>query len=459
MSVLFEAALNNTHLKYIDAFDGGKKITLQQIKQKKTTSLNDSDKSLAFLYVDNSIESISVFWFLMQSKHCLALLSNNLSAKFKNALEDKYNPKFIYDNQRSQIPHYHKSNIGSIELMISDDPEDYLIDENIKVLLSTSGTTGSPKFVKLSEENLLENTNSICNYLPIIKQDVTPLNLPISYSYGLSVLLTNSVAGGEVICSVPDILQREFWNAFEQFEFTSLAGVPFIYEMLDRFSFTKKSYHSLRYMTQAGGKLKNELVEKFGSYALENNLKFYAMYGATEASARMSYLEPGKIIDKKGSIGKPIKKGKFEIDQETSELIYEGPNVFGGYANDFLDLSTYDKSTVLRTGDIARKDAEGYYYIVGRIKRFVKISGLRINLDEVEELIFSLKKIHVKCIGLNDKQLIVFYKENNLDIKNLKKEVARELKIHSSFVRFKEVSDFPLTPNEKIDYKKLEANL
>jgi acyl-coenzyme A synthetase/AMP-(fatty) acid ligase len=212
-------------------------------------------------------------------------------------------------------------------------------------------------------------------------------------------------------------------------------------------------------MTQAGGKLKVELVEKFGLYALENNLKFYVMYGATEASARMSYLKHSKIITKQGSIGKAIKNGRFEIDQESSELIYEGPNVFGGYANDFLDLSTYDSSNVLKTGDIARKDAGGYYYIVGRIKRFVKISGQRVNLDEVEELIFSLREISVKCIGLNDKLLIVFYIANELDINNLKKEVIGELKIHHSFIQFKKVSDFPLTPNGKIDYKKLEAYL
>lgn len=459
MSVLFEAAHNNNHLEYVDALGKNRNLTLEQIDQKKAMVLNDTNKSLAFLYVDNSIESISVFWYLMQSKHCFALLSDNLSSKLKKNLEEKYRPKFIYDKHRSQVEGYQNKNIGLIEVMVSKKPRDYLIHNNVKVLLSTSGTTGSPKFVKLSEENLSENTHSICNYLPIINKDITPLNLPINYSYGLSVLLTNSLMGGQIICSVPDILQREFWNAFKKFGFTSVAGVPFVYEMLDRFSFTNKTYESLRYMTQAGGKLKDELVEKFGFYALENNLNFYVMYGATEASARMSFLEPSKIITKKGSIGKPIKKGRFEIDQDSSELIYEGPNVFGGYANNILDLSTYDSSNVLRTGDIAHKDAEGYYYIIGRIKRFVKISGQRVNLDEIEELIFSLKEIPVKCVGLNDNQLIVFYKENQLDIKILKKDVTKELKIHHSFIQFKKVSDFPLTPNGKIDYKKLEAYL
>ena len=459
MSLLLDSALANNNLKYIDATGEHNDILLEEIITENTTILDQSEKSLTFLYVDNSINSISIFWLFMQSKHCIALLSDSMAPKFKIALEKKYKPKYIFDKERNDISGYKNRKIGPYDIKELKNPINYLIDEKIKILLSTSGTTGSPKFVKLSEKNLIENTSSICNYLPINKQDVTPLNLPINYSYGLSVLLTNSLKGGNIICSVPDILQREFWDALENYGFTSIAGVPFVYEMLDRFGFTKKFYKSLKYLSQAGGKLKDELVEKFGHYALENNMQFFVMYGATEASARMSYLEPHKVLTKKGSIGKPIKNGAFALDKDTSELIYDGPNVFGGYANNLQDLSHYDESNILRTGDIARKDSDGYYYIVGRIKRFVKISGLRINLDEVEGLIFSMKQVPVKCIGYNDEQLVVFLEKNDLDIKKLKKQVSSELKIHNSFIRFNEISKFPLTSNGKIDYKKLETYL
>ena len=457
MSLLFESALGNENLKYIDALDRDNHFTLKKLNEEDFAVFDDLGNSLVFIYTDNSLRSIKAFWIFMKSKHCIALLSDNLSLKQKNALEIKYKPKYIVDLNRKEVAGYQYRLIGSsMEIMVSMEPQNYSIHNEIKILLSTSGTTGSPKFVKLSEQNILQNTKSICDYLPIIKDDVVPLNLPINYSYGLSVLLTNSVLGGQIICSVPDILQREFWNALEEYGFTSIAGVPFVYEMLDRFGFVDKAYPSLRYMTQAGGKLNDELVEKFGLYSLENHIKFYIMYGATEASARMSFLEPDKIITKKGSIGKPIKNGSFEIDSTTSELIYKGPNVFGGYASDYSDLDNYDTSNVLQTGDLARKDSDGYYYIEGRIKRFVKLTGLRINLDEVEELIFAITEIPAKCLGVNDKHLIVFYIQSKLDVKNLKKELSKELRIHNSFIRFKEINNFPLTANGKIDYKKLE---
>ncbi|MGY0038275.1 AMP-binding protein [Pedobacter sp. NJ-S-72] len=138
---------------------------------------------------------------------------------------------------------------------------DYPVHEELKLLLSTSGTTGSPKFVKLSEDNLVQNAYSILEFLPIKETDVTPLNVPIIFVYGLSIFTSNCIAGGKMICTNRDILQKTFWEDFEKYQCTSIGGVPYVYEMLNRIGFFKKEYPSLRYMTQTGGILNHTLVQ------------------------------------------------------------------------------------------------------------------------------------------------------------------------------------------------------
>ena len=198
-------------------------------------------------------------------------------------------------------------------------PVEKQLHADLKVLLSTSGTTGTPKLVKLSEANLRANAQSILAYLPIKQDDVTPLNLSICYSYGLSVLTSNSLAGGTIVCTNKDILSKDFWADFEKLGYTTLAGVPYIYEMLNRIGFLKKNYPQLRYMTQAGGKLSSKLAEVFSTHLKSQNKDFFIMYGQTEATARMSYLHPSYIESKIDSIGKAIPNGTFSIDKETNE--------------------------------------------------------------------------------------------------------------------------------------------
>ncbi len=244
---------------------------------------------------------------------------------------------------------------------------DYLIHADIKLLLSTSGTTGSPKFVKLSEENLIQNAHSILEFLPIKEDDVTPLNVPIIFVYGLSIFTTNAIKAGKIICTNRDVLQKEFWDDFVKYQFSSIGGVPYVYEMLNRIGFFKKDYPSLRYMTQTGGILNQTLANVIAEYVAPKGQQFFVMYGQTEAAGRMAYLSPDDLQSKTTSIGRPIKNGSFQIDQSTRELLYSGPNVFGGYATRAADLTTYFSEDVLYTGDIAEKDEEGYYYIIGRI--------------------------------------------------------------------------------------------
>lgn len=450
---LFEIALQNESLVFIDD-SNGVEYTLKNLPQ---VNFKAKSKSLVFLYLSNSIKNIGAFWSLMRGEHCIALLSIDLTPSFKHQLEQLYKPDYIIDFSRTFVEHYNYHSPDSyLSFFESKFKNSKNINNNIKLLISTSGSTGSPKFVKLSETNIIENARSICDYLPINTKDVTPLNLPIYYSYGLSVLTSNSLEGGKIVCTNEDVLKKEFWLNFEKYGYTSIAGVPFVYEMLDRIGFTKKNYPTLRYLTQAGGKLQDILVKKYAEYSKENKIDFFVMYGQTEATARMSYLPPDKTLDKLGSIGKPIKNGIFSIDSQTNELCYEGPNVFGGYVTHPDELTTYENNLLLHTGDLAKIDNDGYYYIIGRAKRFVKIFGSRINLDEVESILSKKFEINAKCIGLNDKSILIFILNNErYNVEQITQFLSIEIKIHITAIKLKEVNDFPLTANGKIDYTKL----
>ncbi len=443
----------NQSLSYVDA-DSQKEFTLNDLIDDRLDL--GKRKKLVFLYLDNSISSIRAILNFIKTDHCLALLSNQLHGEYKLALELVYKPEYIYDNARTAIKSYHKNSDHSFSYFFLENDEDRSIAEEIRFLLSTSGTTGSPKFVKLSESNLVENAKSIISYLPINNDDVTPLMMPIFYSYGLSILTTNSIAGGKIVCGVKDLMNKTFWEELNSFGFTSLSGVPFFYEMMNRTGFTQKKFDTIRYMTQAGGKLNESLLKKFAEYARDNNIPFYTMYGQTEATARMSFLSPGSLLEKLGSIGKPIPNGSFEIDPETSELIYKGPNVFGGYASDFKDLLGFQNIQSLHTGDLAKVDEDGHYYITGRIKRIVKIFGSRINLDETEQILKNeFKGDSFACIGIQDKYLLIATSLKESEHSKVTSFLQSKFEIHPSAIKMVVVNEIPTTPNGKTNYSLL----
>lgn len=450
---LFDRILENKELKFID-FASGKVFTDVGSLQFKD-AWSGTSRKLVFLYIDNSLRSIQVLLHFLAGNETIVLLSNSLNDSLKQTLEASYKPNIVFDLNRTTIDGFESSDAlnGLADIFIRSAQIEHAIHSKVRLLLSTSGTTGSPKFVKLSEENILQNALSIIQYLPIVPKDVTPLNLPVHYSYGLSVLTSNAIAGGTIYCTVPDVLDKKFWSGMSEFGFTSLAGVPFVYEMLKRIGFTKKEYLSLRYFTQAGGKLSTELTSHYAEYAAQHQVAFYVMYGQTEATARMSYLDPKDLAGKIGSIGKPIPNGTFSIDEVTHELIYTGPNVFGGYAESVADLDTYADIPQLHTGDVARVDEDGFYYITGRLKRFVKLFGNRINLDEIEQqLKNTIPNSTFVSVGLNDKVLLIVYNNHEVKTDEIRNNILNRFSIHPSALKVEFLNDIPLTQNGKVNY-------
>lgn len=285
-------------------------------------------------------------------------------------------------------------------------------------MLTTSGSTGSPKFVRQSYANVKSNAESIVKYLELDDTEKPISTLPMNYTYGLSIINSHLLVGATLLLTDKGLMQKEFWSFFKENEATSFGGVPYTYEMLDKLRFFRMKLPTLKYMTQAGGKLIPELHKKFAEYAAENGKKFIVMYGQCEATARMGYLPADKSQQKCGSMGIAIPGGKFHlIDVDgnditqpfvTGELVYEGPNVTLGYAECGEDLSKQDeRNGILQTGDMAQVDNDGFYYIVGRKKRFLKIYGNRVNLDEIDRLIKAkFGNLEVASTGVDDHMYI-----------------------------------------------------
>lgn len=341
----------------------------------------------------------------------------------------------------------------------------YPLYGELALLLTTSGSTGSPKFVRQSYKNIQANTRSIVEYLEIGETERAITTLPMNYTYGLSIVNTHLAAGATLLLTRKTLMQREFWDFFTQQKATSFGGVPYTYEMLDKLMFFRRKLPDLRTMTQAGGKILPELHKKFAEYAGREGKRFVVMYGQAEATARMAYLPAAKALEKYGAMGIAIPGGKFDLidadggrittPETVGELVYTGDNVTLGYAVCGEDLAKGDeRGGVLQTGDMAKFDADGYFYIVGRKKRFLKIFGNRVNLDETERLIKAhYPDFECACAGVDDAMKIFVTDETK--IKEVQAFVAEKTHLNFTAFHVKYLPEIPKNDAGKTLYQEL----
>lgn len=420
-------------------------------------------KSLVLILAKNNLESIVFYLSTFMSNSTVLLMGDNGNVQ---TLIELYHPRYIVKrkNAPSMFANYDVLyNFLNYDLLEMD--VDYEVTSQIALLLSTSGSTGNPKCVKISWENLQANTNSIINSLGIKSSDIAITTLPFNYTYGLSIINTHLSKGATLILCNYSIVEKKFWDIFLKYKANNFGGVPYTYEILLKLNLiNEKTMKNVRYLTQAGGKLDINKIKEMLTFAHTYGFKFLVMYGQTEATARMSYLPWVYSGKKVGSIGIPIEDGHFEIrDAEgrriekshvSGELVYSGPNVSLGYSNNYEDLLTFsdDFNHVLYTGDMAYFDEEGFYYIVGRKKGFVKICGKRISLQDLEKI---LKVLEFNLIlSGKDEQLYILI--NDSYNKESESKILQELKekagIYKNSVNIQFVNEFPRNEFGKIIY-------
>jgi long-chain acyl-CoA synthetase len=436
-------------------------------KKRELLSKRFKNRTVTLFLTNNSIDSVIIYLSLLQAGTVPILIDYSISIQFIQGLINSYNPDYIVylKNIEMEFDGYSVSELtDSYNILSHQESNRYLSNIELALLLTTSGSTGSPKLVRLTYKNILENTKSICQYLGINSNERAITTLPMNYSFGLSVIQTHLFVGASILVTNKSIIEKDFWKLINEHNVTFFSGVPFTYEVLEKLKFRNKELPSLKYLVQAGGKLNVNLVYNIAKDSLEKNRKFFVMYGQTEATARMSFMPYEYCLDKLGSIGISIPNGKlslvddnFNIIEEinkTGELVYEGPNVSLGYAESRNDLDLGDQNNgKLNTGDLATKDEDGYFYIVGRKKRFIKLFGNRTNLDEIEQLLKS-ESIDCACTGKDD-DLLVYISDSTIDLNELKKNISAKIKIHHSVITIIFIEEIPKNSSGKINYQLL----
>ena len=436
--MIFDIDKYGLHLAIIA--DDGTRLTYGELAERVAARAKKLQKDvLQFCLCKNSIESIVEYLACLEAGAPVVLLDATKDAETIENLQKIYQP-------------------GETKCH----PE-------LALCLTTSGSTGSPKLVRLTKRNILANAESIAEYLQIDENERPITMLPMYYSYGLSIINSHLLKGATILLTDKTYAQREFWNFLKENEATSMSGVPYTWELLRRLRFMRMDLPSVKTMTQAGGKLNAEIAKEYIQWAKSQGKRFIVMYGQTEATARMSYLPWEKAEEKYASIGVAIPGGEFSLESDQcsafsiqssvaqGELVYRGPNVSMGYAECAEDLMKGDENNgILHTGDMARVDEDGYYYITGRKKRFVKIWGNRCNLDQIEQMVKMITTT-CACAGVDD-HITVFVTKDGLE-KDIKDMLAAKTGLNPIAFQVKQIETIPVKDSGKIDYQLLQQML
>lgn len=445
----------------------GNSLTYGELQSKiKNISFKIKKGKLLFLIGDNNFSTIETYLACLECGATPLLLNSNISPSTLDRLIKLYNPYYIFISKNNSnnfklnnIVHSFNSEL-IFELKSDIETE---LNPNLALLLATSGSTGSSKLVRISKNNLSSNTNSIINYLSINHRHRSITTLPFSYSYGLSIINSHLCAGASILLTNRSLFDSKFWQLMNSYDITSMGGVPYSYEILLKLRFERMNLPKLQNLTQAGGKMPEEQLLRLSEICKTKGIRFFTMYGQTEASPRMAFLSPEYLETKCGSIGRAIPGGHLWLEDEegnvlessgqVGELVYSGPNVALGYAENSDDLKKGDDwGGVLRTGDLAKVDGDGFFYIEGRKSRFLKIFGVRISLDSVEAW-YASKHLVAAAHGQDDHLRVTL---ENVDQKWIDTEVrnlASMMQIHPSAITLKSVPTLPRLSSGKVDYQ------
>jgi acyl-CoA synthetase (AMP-forming)/AMP-acid ligase II/acyl carrier protein len=342
-------------------------------------------RRLTLVAAENSLECLTTYLGALSAGHAV-LLAPGDRAEHMASLIARYDPDVVARRDGSAWSALQRRSDTA-----------HRLHPDLAMLLTTSGSTGSPKLVRLSHDNLSSNAAAIAEALEIRPTDRAMTSLPLHYCYGLSVVHSHLERGAGLVLTDLSVVDPCFWDLAEAAGATTFAGVPHTFDLLERSGFADRALPTLRYVTQAGGRMPPASVRRYAALGRERGWDLVVMYGQTEATARMAVLPPELAGVRPGCVGRPVPGGSFRVDTgsgaesatgrdaDVGELVYSGDNVMLGYAEHPEDLARGRDITELRTGDLGRVGPDGLVEIVGRTSRFAKVVGLRIDLDQVEQ--------------------------------------------------------------------------
>ena len=426
-----------------------------------------SKGQLCFFLFENTIEHVLTYIQILRSEAVPLILPPDISILALRNLINAFDPDWIVgieNTYESISPKNLASNfqvscfgLGLQKLSVNDC--DTHFPDDLAVVVPTSGSTGNTKMVRWSQNSITSVTNAICSYLSVSKSDISTTILPLSYSYGLSVLHNQLSSGGSIFVEPFNLMDKHYWSKLNETQITILPLVPWLCHVMLSGRRLKQFGGRLRAITVAGGPLSIKDTEKMLDYCDAQNIEFFSMYGATEACPRISFVPPKQARKKMGSVGIPISNGAFKLryhpEFDVNELIYCGENVAMGYASSREDLAKGDEFLgELPTGDYGKIDKDGFAYVQGRIKRFGKVHGISVNLDHLATLLIDLSE-HVICVALDDTILIVV--ADSADENKIKHCISEKTSVPLSGIKIVAKKEIPVTSNGKYDYQELRS--
>lgn len=433
---------------------GGRTITYGELTRRAdqfAQGLGDGKKLVA-VAAERCEHAIIAYLGALRGGHAVAMLPPCQNEQI-DAFVERFAPDFVYRRVD-----------GRWRLQAVEGSAQTPIHKDLSLLLGTSGTTGESRYVRLAAQALDANAGSIAAYQKLVPADRAALILPIHYSYGLSVLNSHFSVGGSIYVPAAGAGDAELATEIADAGCTNLAGVPYSYELMERAGLLSRPLRGLRFMSVAGGRLAPRLTEAFRRKLTDQGSALFVMYGQTEATARISYVPPEKLDDKADSIGIAIPGGSLRlVDDEgrtvvsanvQGDLCYRGPNVMMGYAADRADLTLGHAVEELRTGDIATRDVDGFYRIVGRAKRISKIGGRRIDHAAVEAEL-ARQGIDAAVAG-DDTRLVAAYRSNQSE-QAVIASVMRCTALPAIAIAPVKLAEFPRLSMGKIDFRRIAA--
>lgn len=422
-------------------------------------------RSLLFLMTENNVGGIAWSIGCMGARQVpLILNAHTEEGLFRNLMEI-YRPPYLCVPAGNPLAEEYE-HIGERYgyVLLKTGHEACPMHEELSHLLPTSGSTGSPKLVRHKYKNIEAAALNISTFFELTNHDRPLLVLPLYYTMGLSIVFSHLYAGATILATNQSMTDRAFWQFLKEQRATSFTGVPYSYEILNLMRFFRMDLPDLQLLTQGGGKMPKALNQKFVDYCKSTGKRWIATYGQSEGTARMAWLPAEWAESKMGSIGKAVPNGEmFLIDGEENtisepnvqgEMCYRGKNVTMGYARQREDLLLGDeRNGFLKTGDLAYQDEDGCFYIVGRMGRFLKLFGMRIGLDECEQIIKAKFPIECACVG-NDEKMTVYITDEKL-VSSVKEELVEKTKLVATAFEVKVIPAIPKNEAGKVLYSKL----
>lgn len=422
-------------------------------------------RSLVFNLCKNTVGSMIGYLGFVEHEAVPVTLSAKIDDKLLLTLLEIYTPAYIWlpVEEEHRFDFEKKFEMYGYTLLKTGN-ETYPVNDSLQLCMTTSGSTGSPKLVRYKKGNLEANAKNVAIAFGWTEEERAICDLGMQYTMGLNVINTHLYVGATVLLTTYNLLSPEFWDYIKKERGTNFTGVPFSYDIFFRLHFERMDLPDLHTLSQGGGKLTEKRFVQLAEYAQRNGKRFIASFGTTETSARMACLPPELALSKIGSIGRAIPEGElFLVDENgkiltepvaEGEMCYKGPNVTMGYAVCREDLLKDDEfNGIYHTGDLARRDEDGCYYVTGRLSRFLKLLSYRVSLDQSERLIQQEFNIECACSGTDHRmniyiidgskkaEVLDFISEKTGLFKNLFKVfmVPEILRNESGKIRYKEM--------------------